>query len=100
MTSWRRGLVIAVHTRLSSPAKAGDPVITEIGYRDVQSPAPEITGCPAFAGHDVGGGPRERSNEAVFVLAVAGNLPGADGAQRQGNSARRNRRYRPHEGPP
>jgi hypothetical protein len=36
---------------LSSPAKAGDPVIT---VALVYAPAFVITGCPASAGHDNG----------------------------------------------
>src|SRR3984957_9230982 len=37
---------------MSLPAKAGDPVITAVC---VHSAPPEITGCPAFAGHDIVG---------------------------------------------
>jgi acyl carrier protein len=38
----------AVDSQSSSPAKAGDPVNTELSI----VPRPVVTGCPAFAGHD------------------------------------------------
>src|SRR6267154_6422416 len=52
------------HSRLSSPAKAGDPVPPELhpAARHRSDRPLAITGCPAFAGHD--------SREA-YVSAIA-----------------------------
>src|SRR5262249_38859647 len=38
----------ANNSQSSSPAKAGDPVNTDLSI----VPQPVVTGCPAFAGHD------------------------------------------------
>src|SRR4029079_11971772 len=55
----------ASNLALSSPAQAGDPVITGAGKRDKLFARPLVTGCAAFAGHAM-----ERTEEMISILKV------------------------------
>jgi hypothetical protein len=54
-----------IDSALSSPAEAGDPVITGAGKRDKLFARPLVTGCPAFAGHNM-----DRTEEMISILKV------------------------------